>query len=52
MENNCLVTKLKANVNDNSLLKIGETDSEFIALSEITKSPYHIVVVFIQHLFL
>lgn len=24
MENNCLVTKLKANVNDNSLLKIGE----------------------------
>ena len=24
MENNCLVTKLKANVNDNSLLKVGE----------------------------
>ena len=24
MENNCLVTKLTANVNDNSLLKIGE----------------------------
>ena len=38
MENNCLVTKLKANVNDNSLLKVGEM---FIDIIE-QKSPTNI----------
>lgn len=38
MENNCLVTKLKANVNDNSLLKVGEM---FIDIIE-QKTPTNI----------
>ena len=36
MENNCLVTKLKANVNDNSLLKVGEMRLEAGTFTETT----------------